>query len=284
MSTEWYLISYFDQKHYFKLCFFTRKCLKREKDGNNIRNLESKIVSEHPLKVTQITVLESKGTKLSKLGSSYASSASSTLSLDQHCPLSLDGLDPLSILAKQEIDPLSKIANEMESKPIPVIKKSIVKRQSSSNVLDEDEEKGNEKLVSWNNRKSIILNKYTTTEKLTISSSFLIHRDSVKVQGDQMKHYLEQLDKFDEEDVLSLPGLSQQEYVTKIQQLNFNLIDSWKSDQRVKALKIAIQCAKLLSDTSPLPFYPSKFVLVTDILDIFGKLVYDRLKSKSAAE
>lgn len=31
-----------------------------------------------------------------------------------------------------------------------------------------------------------------------------------------------------------------------------------------------LQCAKLLSDTSVIQFYPSKFVLITDILDTFG--------------
>lgn len=30
------------------------------------------------------------------------------------------------------------------------------------------------------------------------------------------------------------------------------------------------QCSKLLSDTSVIQFYPSKFVLITDILDTFG--------------
>lgn len=42
-----------------------------------------------------------------------------------------------------------------------------------------------------------------------------------------------------------------------------------------------LQCTKILSYTSPLQFYPSKFVLVTDLLDLFGDLVYKRLKSKS---
>uniref|UniRef100_A0A0C9RKT3 CP062_0 protein n=1 Tax=Fopius arisanus TaxID=64838 RepID=A0A0C9RKT3_9HYME len=75
--------------------------------------------------------------------------------------------------------------------------------------------------------------------------------------------------------------LSQQEYALRTEQLNNELVQAWHSDQRVKALKIAIQCAKLLVDTSAMAFYPSKFVLITDILDIFGKLVYERLKVKA---
>ncbi|KAI4469029.1 esophageal cancer associated protein [Holotrichia oblita] len=64
------------------------------------------------------------------------------------------------------------------------------------------------------------------------------------------------------------------------EQLNRELVLAWNSEQRVKALKIAIQCAKLLSDTDVLRFYPSKFVLITDILDSFGQLVYERLRTK----
>ena len=42
-----------------------------------------------------------------------------------------------------------------------------------------------------------------------------------------------------------------------------------------------VKCSKLLADTSVVQFYPSKFVLITDILDNFGTLVYERIKSKS---
>jgi hypothetical protein len=42
-----------------------------------------------------------------------------------------------------------------------------------------------------------------------------------------------------------------------------------------------IQSAKLLSSINVVQFYPSQFVLVTDILDTFGRLVYHRLLSKS---
>lgn len=97
---------------------------------------------------------------------------------------------------------------------------------------------------------------------------------------DKVQYRLEQLDYFEEGSQRRL-DLSQSEYVSRIEQLSKELVSAWHSEQRVKALKIAIQCSKLLSDTDVLGFYPSKFVLITDILDIFGQLVYDRLRSKA---
>ena len=67
-------------------------------------------------------------------------------------------------------------------------------------------------------------------------------------------------------------NLSQQDYCNRIEELNSALIEAWDHDQRVKALKIVIQCAKLLANVSVIQFYPSKFVLITNILDTFGKL------------
>jgi len=40
------------------------------------------------------------------------------------------------------------------------------------------------------------------------------------------------------------------------------------------------QCAKMLSDTSVIKFYPSKFVLITELLDTFGRLVFERLRGR----
>ena len=59
---------------------------------------------------------------------------------------------------------------------------------------------------------------------------------------------------------------------------------AWQEGKRVLSLKIAIQSAKLLSENSvnTCPqFYPSMFVLVADILDSFGELVFERLSMKA---
>lgn len=136
----------------------------------------------------------------------------------------------------------------------------------------------------WTTRRTSILSKYTTAEKLTIVSSFLHGGELVKTQitfSEKVKNRLEQLDDFDDGSVRRVNDLTQHEYQLRIEQLNQELIQAWKTDQRVKALKIAIQCTKLLADTSVLPYYPSQFVLVTDILENFGKLVYERLRSKA---
>lgn len=136
----------------------------------------------------------------------------------------------------------------------------------------------------WNSRKAAILLKYTTAEKLTIVSSFLHGGELVKTQitfSEKVKNRLEQLDDFEDGSVRRVNDLTQQEYQFRIEQLNQELIQAWKTDQRVKALKIAIQCTKVLADTSVISFYPSQFVLITDILDNFGKLVYERLRTKA---
>lgn len=52
---------------------------------------------------------------------------------------------------------------------------------------------------------------------------------------------LEQLDDFEEGSVREVGDLSQQEYTARIEQLNRELVQAWHDDQRVKALKIAIQ-------------------------------------------
>ena len=54
------------------------------------------------------------------------------------------------------------------------------------------------------------------------------------------------------------------------------LKDAWSNGERVTALKISIQCAKILSDTSVPQFYPSMYVCVRLMLSSYsGEIVQD---------
>ena len=59
--------------------------------------------------------------------------------------------------------------------------------------------------------------------------------------GDKVRHRLEQLDDLEEGSVQETLNLSQRDYVKKIDDLNRSLVTAWDNDQRVRALKIAIQ-------------------------------------------
>ncbi|XP_063972695.1 VPS35 endosomal protein-sorting factor-like isoform X1 [Diachasmimorpha longicaudata] len=251
------------------------------------RRLPLEETLEHPLKPSIISTIESGrlGLRRGTLRSTSTTSSTGTPT-PTHTPSSLidplsnpstlDGSDPLTQFSKEELDPLSKMAaDEWDYSPnlVPPGKKP---RDAPEDHLQEP----------WSIWRSSILAKYTTSEKLTIVTSFLSGGEKVvKVQAnmqlDKIKTRLEQLDDFEEGTVRQMLDLSQQEYALRTEQLNNELVQAWHADQRVKALKIAIQCAKLLVDTSAMAFYPSKFVLITDILDIFGQLVYERLKVKA---
>ncbi|XP_056017683.1 VPS35 endosomal protein-sorting factor-like [Ostrea edulis] len=223
----------------------------------------------HPLQ--SITVTQVKADKRGTQGkkkSEDVKSASFVDPLSSLGPLgtSFEGSDPLSQIASQGIDQITRS-----------------NRTKSEGGLDETFE-------PWSTKKVEILTKYTTSEKLSITTSFLSSADKEKMVikahasttvTDKVRNRLEQLDDFEEGSVQEMLNLSQQDYVKRIDELNQQLITAWENDQRVKALKIAIQSAKLLSDVSVIQFYPSKFVLITDILDTFGRLVFDRLKEKA---
>lgn len=74
----------------------------------------------------------------------------------------------------------------------------------------------------------------------------------------------------------------QHQFTANINRLHDEISYAWRHNERVTALKRTIQCAKMLRDTRVPAFYPSVFVLVTDILDSFGALVFDRLCEKAA--
>ncbi|XP_077062071.1 VPS35 endosomal protein-sorting factor-like isoform X3 [Siphateles boraxobius] len=223
----------------------------------------------HPLKA--ITVTDSKSRRGGRKGStSSTSSSSSSVALD---PLSsiMDGTDPLSLFAA---------ASET-----PTLPHSISAGELGRKRQEKEEEVGLD-FEPWSSKRGEILSRFTTTEKLSIN--LFMGSDKSKASSpssavsEKVRTRLEELDDLEEGSQRELLNLSQQDYVNRIDELNQSLKEAWGSDQKVKALKIVIQCSKLLSDTSVIQFYPSKFVLITDILDTFGGLVYDRILSMCA--
>ncbi|XP_044159750.1 VPS35 endosomal protein-sorting factor-like isoform X2 [Bufo gargarizans] len=216
----------------------------------------------HPLKT--ITVTESKSKKLGRKEST-SSSSSSCSSNSVADPLSsvLDGTDPLSMFAATA---------ESVAAPTDINRKK----------RDKEDYIGND-FEPWSSKRGEILARYTTTEKLSINLFMGSDRGKTSTPGsavsEKVRTRLEELDDLEEGSQKELLNLTQQDYISRIEELNQSLKDAWASDQKVKALKIVIQCSKLLSDTSVIKFYPSKFVLITDILDTFGKLVYERILS-----
>ncbi|XP_038125096.1 VPS35 endosomal protein-sorting factor-like isoform X2 [Cyprinodon tularosa] len=222
----------------------------------------------HPLKPIMVT--DTKSRRGTRKGSTSSSSSSSSSAPADPLSSMLDGTDPLSMFAA---------ASSSETSALP--------RSSSTGDLGrkkrvKEEEALGADFESWSSKRGDILARFTTTEKLSISLSMGSDRGKAPNPGssavsEKVRTRLEELDDLEEGSQRELLNLSQQDYANRIEELNQSLKEAWSSDQKVKALKIVIQCSKLLSDTSVIQFYPSKFVLITDILDTFGRLVYDRI-------
>eukprot|EP01104_Vermistella_antarctica_P020482 TRINITY_DN876_c0_g2_i1.p1 TRINITY_DN876_c0_g2~~TRINITY_DN876_c0_g2_i1.p1 ORF type:complete len:997 (+),score=297.01 TRINITY_DN876_c0_g2_i1:71-3061(+) len=143
---------------------------------------------------------------------------------------------------------------------------------------------GSAALDLWASKRNEILSKYTTNERVAITAKFMEEtQTNVKLPADTVKERLDQLDDSAEKAQQQTMQLTQQDYIAHIERLHDELIKAWDNNKRVKALKIAIQCAKLLADTTVIQFYPSKFVLVTEILDTFGRLVFERIRRRSVS-
>ncbi|XP_032559633.1 VPS35 endosomal protein sorting factor-like isoform X1 [Chiroxiphia lanceolata] len=221
----------------------------------------------HPLK--PITVTESKTKKMNRKGSTSSTSSSSSSSMMDPLSSVLDGTDPLSLFAAAA-DPVTTTATMDGTRR--------KRDKDDSSAVGSDFE-------PWSSKRGEILARYTTTEKLSINLYMGSEKGKATATGsavsEKVRTRLEELDDLEEGSQKELLNLTQQDYMNRIEELT-SLLKELASDQKVKALKIVIQCSKLLSDTTVIQFYPSKFVLITDILDTFGKLVYERILSMCA--
>jgi hypothetical protein len=71
--------------------------------------------------------------------------------------------------------------------------------------------------------------------------------------------------------------VSSGEYVARMEVLKKEMMQKWEQEDKVGTLKIIIHCTKMLNDVFTPRFYTHKFLIISDILDVFSKLVYERI-------
>ncbi|KAI7697380.1 hypothetical protein SSS_07599 [Sarcoptes scabiei] len=236
------------------------------------------MITDHPLAINySIDELDSKRNSKIKLNGNQSQESEKLQTIhsrenDSLVTTNWDGLDPLS--AEIPSDALTIDLDEKETL-------SFFETKKNQCYIDNDFE-------NWSWYRLKILRKFNTDEKLSIRSSFVFQNPTMNETSIQPKinryNRVEQTDESEDPIINEMLGLSQSEYIKQIDDMSNALKNAWNSDQRVKSLKIAIQCAKQLSSVNVLQFYPSKFVLIADILDHFGQLVYERIKQKEKNE
>ncbi|CAM9556585.1 unnamed protein product, partial [Scytosiphon promiscuus] len=72
--------------------------------------------------------------------------------------------------------------------------------------------------------------------------------------------------------------LTAEEYRTHVAGLKEELESAWAREEKVAALKVTVQAAKLLGDVSVPSFYPALFASIADLLEAFGVMVFERIR------
>ncbi|KAL7130929.1 hypothetical protein ABFS83_13G165300 [Erythranthe nasuta] len=123
----------------------------------------------------------------------------------------------------------------------------------------------------WTPFKKILMQRFPVSKSSSVSMGSNLLVKGTKGELDDQK-------MFEEEDV---KVISQQECLSKLQELKDEINRSWSADDRVTSLRLSIKVARLLTETSVIQFYPTLFILATDIMDLLGDLVWNRIKRKA---
>ncbi|KAI8557561.1 hypothetical protein RHMOL_Rhmol04G0020200 [Rhododendron molle] len=134
----------------------------------------------------------------------------------------------------------------------------------------------------WTSFKKFLMQRFSGSKMVSISpmSDVIMKSGQVREKASTTMH-LEELDdpqKFAED---GIKAISQQVYVSRLHELKDEINRSWQANDRVTSLMLAIKVARLLMDTSVLQFYPTLFVLATDVMDMVGEMVWQRIKQKA---
>ncbi|KAI5674779.1 hypothetical protein M9H77_15143 [Catharanthus roseus] len=193
---------------------------------------------------------------------------------------SSSSLPQVDLVFKEEseiIDPLRAIGGEKEVS-IEAFQDKEINLTAASFVEAAAQDSSKE----WISFKKFLMQRFPVPKMISVSSVSAAIMKSIKVNSNSsVDVHLEELDdhiKISEE---GFKVISQQEYVSRLHELKDEITHAWHNDDRVTALKLSIKVARLLMDTSVKQFYPTLFILATDVMDLLGDLVWERIKQKA---
>ncbi|XP_071725786.1 uncharacterized protein [Rutidosis leptorrhynchoides] len=134
----------------------------------------------------------------------------------------------------------------------------------------------------WASFNKLLMQKFHVPKTISVSSVSSKTIKGKKVIGELPANV--QSDELNESQKMTEGGfktVSQQEFIKRLHELKEEIRRAWGSDDRVTSLKLSIKVAMLLKDTSVAQFYPTLFVLATDIMDMLGDMVWERIKEKA---
>lgn len=121
-----------------------------------------------------------------------------------------------------------------------------------------------------------------TSEKYASSTGFKITTDKEDVEEVKIvQHTFSRMELLEssnnKQKSNEISYVSHKEFINHIENLTRELDQAWSINDRVKTLKLAIQATKMLKDVTDPAYYPAVFVTITNMLEHFGELVYQRL-------
>eukprot|EP00939_MAST-03C_sp_MAST-3C-sp1_P001700 g1700.t1 len=211
--------------------------------------------------------------------------------------------DPLSMMLRGELDPLSAMmsgasSSTPASSPSSAAASSSSASASSSSAAAASSSSAAESPVKslWDTKKREILKTCTLVGRISVAKIDLTkvgsgdvdlqHATSLASANERLRMLEKKVARSESSAgtsagaSASVQTFSQEEYVENLNKMKNQITVAWNTNQRVTSLKKAIMCAKMLADTRVPHFYPSMFVLVSEVLDAFCELVRQRLTGR----
>ncbi|VDM07640.1 unnamed protein product [Wuchereria bancrofti] len=187
--------------------------------------------------------------------------------VEDHKKNTIFTLEDLPIIAKRKEEP--KLANTLASKEDEIV------------TTTERDLPG---FIPWSSKKQNILKSFSDVGNSETSYLYCVP-DLKKNDLSFVKRAARRLEQLeDASGWKKLAEQSQEENLIKINELHKSLEIAWAKEKKIESVNLAVEIANILGFASATNIYPHQFVLVTDILDEFGHLVYDRLYTKANKE